>query len=98
MGLFRFVGLFGARPRELCVHSGAPWGSLGSFGCAMWVVGYILIRWVYSGSPWTSSRSFGFIRERPGDHWDYSGSLGSLMNAQGVVGFNRVRWVHSGEP
>ena len=76
------------------VHSGAPWGhwvhsgSLGSFGCALGVVGFLLV-------PWWSLGSFGVVGLAPWGRWDHTGSLGSFGCALGVVGFIRGRWVHS---
>ena len=44
-------------------------GLLGSFGCALGVVGFIRGRWVRSGTTWWSFGSFGVVgilRVRPG--------------------------------
>ena len=73
------------------VHSGA---ALGSFGCALDVVGFmrsrilvsrfIPIRWVYSSVLWGTSYSFGFvgfIRAYAGGGWVHLGSLGSFRRA-----------------
>ena len=64
---FCLGGFLQARPG--CRSAGVHLGSLGSFGCALGVVGFIHVRWVNSGAPWRSSGSFGFdglIRARPG--------------------------------
>ena len=44
--------------RDRWVHSGAPWGWLGSFGRDLGIVGFIPVRWVHSGVPLVSSCSF----------------------------------------
>ena len=66
------------------VHSGAPWGSFGSFGQALGVVGLIGVRWVHSCAAWLSSGSFGFVgftRARPGVGRVYLGApWGSLCS------------------
>ena len=69
--------------RVSLVHSGAPWGVLGSSG----VVGFTP---VCPGGIWIHLGSFGFVwftRERPG-------IVGFML----VVGFVQGRWVHSGAP
>ena len=91
------VGLIQACPWCRRVDSGAPWGSSGSFVCALGVVGVIrfisagpVCRWAHSGSlgsfgrTLVSSGSFGlfrFVRARPGVRRVYSG-----------------RWFHFGAP
>ena len=35
--------------------------SLGSFGHALWVIGFIPVRWVRMGAPFGSSGSFGIV-------------------------------------
>ena len=101
-GLVGFVGFIGARPGV----------SLGSFGRALGVVGFILarvrfirIRVAHLGTPLRLSGLVGFVEfigARPGV------SLGSFGRALGVVGFisaralgfirarHGCRWVHSG--
>ena len=103
-GVVRFTwvhpGFFGVI-RFCCVHSCAPRWSLGSFGCALVVVGYFHGRWVLLGAHWVSLGSsgvFGFTRVRPRGRWVHPGSFGSLGCALGVVCFIRDRWVHSGAP
>ena len=94
-----------------------PWGrlihsgSLGSFGFALGVVGFIRDCWVHSGALWGSSGSLGvvaYIRVRPGRYWVHSGLLGSFAYTLLVARFTHVHhsvvrfisghWVHSGEP
>ena len=88
-----------------------PWWSLGSFGRALVVFGFI---WVRSGAPCRSLGSFRFNRERHGGHFECAlavvgfirvglvhlgalwGSLGSFIRTLVVVCFIRVRLVHSG--
>ena len=76
-------------------------GSLGSFGFALGVVGFIRGHWVDEGAPWGSFSSFGlvvFTRVRPGGRWVHSVSLDSLgfalgvsLGSCGVVRFTTVR-------
>ena len=84
------------RPACLLVHS----CSLGSYGCAMGVVGFIRVR---SGTPWGWSGLLGFvgfIRARRRIHrwvrWVQSGALGSFGQVQVVIGLIPVRWIHLG--
>ena len=90
-GSFGVVGLMWVRPGGLRVNS---W-SLGSFVCALGVVGFIRDRWVHwLSTPWVSSGSFGsvgFTGVRPGGRPVHSRSLGSLGCALLVVGFIRGR-------
>ena len=65
-------------------------GSLGSFGCALVLVGFMQGRWVHWSAPSCLSGSCGvaeLIVVRPGDRLFHTGSLGSLGCALGVVGF-----------
>ena len=57
--LFRLVHL-GVSWEFIQVHSRDPWGSLGSFGRALGVVGVIRARFVLSGVPTESLVSFKF--------------------------------------
>ena len=61
-----FVGFIEARPRSRRVHSGATMGLLGSFGHALGVVGFILLRRILSGVLWCAVGMVVFIRKRPG--------------------------------
>ena len=92
------------------VHPGGRWvhsGSLGSFGCSLVVVVFILGRrdrlvslgsFCVVGFVWGSFRVVGFVRVHPGGRWVHSGSFGSFKFALGVGGFVRKRWVPSGAP
>ena len=89
--LIGFVQFILASPGGRQVH----WGSLGSFGRNLVVVGLILVhcsahrgRWVHSGAPMCHSRA-------PWGRWI---SLRYFGQAQEVVGFIQVRWVHSCAP
>ena len=84
--------------RGLWVHSGSPWGLLGSCG----VVGFTWFRpggrWVHP--EWLGSLEFalgvvGFTRVHPYGRSVYLGSLGSLGFALEDAGFIRCRWDHS---
>ena len=95
-GSFRVVGYI---PTP-CGLSGAFWypacrrvqsGSLGSLGCAMSVIEFIL---GHPGACWWSSGSFavvGFIRVRPGSRLLQSGSMDSFKCVLAVFGFNQGR-------
>ena len=58
-------------------------GSLGSLGCTLGVVGFLLDRWVHWGV-------------RPGGHHVSLGSLSLLGYSVVVVGFVQGRWVYWG--
>ena len=76
-----------ARPCSRSVNSGAPWGSLGSFGHPLRVVGFTWVRWVHSGAPLGLSGSFALdrlIQARPGGHSVY---LDAHLVTSGSFGF-----------
>ena len=88
------------------VHSGSPWGSLGSSGfprvhLGRRCVGFIRGRLVHTGSCWGSLGSSGvvaFIRVCAWGRWVNPRSLGSHGFALRIVAFIRARWVHSRSP
>ena len=59
-----FVAFIRARNEGRLVHSGAPCGSLGSFGGALGVVGFIRVRRNLSGALWCAFGMVAFIRAR----------------------------------
>ena len=90
LGSFEVVGCISVCPRCRCVHS----GSLGPFGFALRVVGFIWGRMVHRGAPLGSLGSFGVvgsIRVCPGGRWVHLGSLGSFGCALGVIGYIQGR-------
>ena len=73
------------------VHSCPPCGSLGSFGCALRVVGFS-VSFGSFGCGWSCSYWYvGFVRAHPGGRPVHLGSLGSFEHVVGVVRFIRVR-------
>ena len=70
-GTFLFVGFNHACRRVHWVHSGAPWGSLASFGRALRLSGsfeFIGVIRVRPGKRHAHSRSFAFCRRALGVH------------------------------
>ena len=101
---FRIVALIWAHPGDVgfisvrSAHSCAPWGSLGSFGCALRVVGFIGFH-LGEARGWSCSFwCVGFVRAHPGGRRVHFGSLCSFERVLGVVRFIRVRCVRSGAP
>ena len=68
------------------MHSGSPWGSLGSSGA----VTFIRVRPV--------TTLVGFTQVLPVGRWIHPGWLRSLGIAMGVVVLIRGRYFHSGSP
>ena len=94
-GVFGFIRAPAGGRRVHWVHSGAPWwslGSLGLFGRALGVLGYI--HSVRPGGPWGSSDSFmfvRFIRARQGGSLVNFGAPWWSSGSFGFVGFIRSR-------
>ena len=95
LGSSGVTGFIGVHPWSCRVCA----GSLGSWGCALGVVGFIRGRRVHWNAPcWSSGSSAvaGFIGVHLGDCRVHPGSLDSLGCALGVVGFIRGFGVHWG--
>ena len=107
MGLFRYaLGDFGFIWGRR-VHLGASLGrrvhpgSLGSFGCALAIVGFIPGHWGHWGAPWGSLGSFVVAVFFWGAPWGSSGSswvVGLLGMRPGVSVVHPGRWDHWGAP
>ena len=84
------AGFIGLRPGGRRDHP----DTLGSLGCVLGVIGFILGSWVHWSASWESSGSsgtVGLIGVRLGVR---RVNLGSLGCALGVVGFVQGRWGH----
>ena len=93
LGSFAVVGCIRVRLRGHCVHAGL----MGSLGCALGLVGYILCHMVHWGSPWGR-------RVHPESLVAHQGSSSSLEFTglirvrSGVFGFIHGAWVHWSAP